>query len=157
MYSPAFSWPHSSLITNQKQPGGPSPSPAGSPSSPPPAYPFCSPRPFLESSRLSSKGSQAVTCLPDPLSLPSSSLSFIRSLTLPRENSSLRYFCAILPSFNSRFLALSHPSSPASSLSRLSFPSSPREKNALCIYDRYLYFIAARENVRIANCCVSSH
>lgn len=28
---------------------------------------FCSPRPFLESSRLSSKGSQ-VTCLPDPLS-----------------------------------------------------------------------------------------
>lgn len=68
MYSPAFSWPHSSLITNQKQPGGPSPSLAGSPSSSSPAYPFCSPRPFLESSRLSSKGSQAVTCLPDPLS-----------------------------------------------------------------------------------------
>lgn len=117
------------------------------------------PRPFLESSRLSSKGSQAVTCLPDPLSSLLPPLSFIRSLTLPRENSSLRYFCAILPSFNSRFLALSHPSSPASSLSLslLSFPSSPREKNALCIYDRYLYFIAARENVRIANCCVSSH
>lgn len=31
---------------------------------------FCSPRPFLESSRVSSKGSQAVTCLPDPLSPP---------------------------------------------------------------------------------------
>lgn len=93
-----------------------------------PAYPFCSPRPFLESSRLSSKGSQAVTCLPDPLFLPSSSLSFIRSLTLPRENSSLRYFCAILPSFNSRFLALSHPSSPASSLSPLLPFITAREK-----------------------------
>lgn len=69
MYSPAFSWPHSSLITNQKQPGGPSPSLAGSPTLLPAFFLFCSPRPFLESSRLSSKGSQAVTCLPDPFPL----------------------------------------------------------------------------------------
>lgn len=68
MYSPAFSWPHSSLITNQKQPGGPSPPLAGSPTLLLSFPLFCSPRPFLESSRLSSKGSQAVTCLPDPLS-----------------------------------------------------------------------------------------
>lgn len=68
MYSPAFSWPHSSLITNQKQPGGPSPPLAGSPTLLPFFSLFCSPRPFLESSRLSSKGLQAVTCLPDSLS-----------------------------------------------------------------------------------------
>lgn len=70
MYSPAFSWPHSSLITNQKQPGGPSPPLVGSPPPLPPSCFFsffCSPRPFLESSRLSSNGLQAVTCLPDPL------------------------------------------------------------------------------------------
>lgn len=113
MYSPAFSWPHSSLITNQKQPGGPSPPLAGLLLFPLPFSPFRSPRPFLESSRLSSKGLQAVTCLPDPLfPLLPHLLSFIRFLALPRENSSLRYFCAILPSFNSRFLAPSHPSFP---------------------------------------------
>lgn len=116
---------------------------------------FCSPRLFPESSRLSSKGSQAVTCFPDPLS-PPLLLSFIQFLALPRENSSLRYFCAILPSFNSRFLALSHLVPPSLS------PSSPslhfcEEGNALCIYSRYLYFIAARENAGIANCCVLSH
>lgn len=75
MYSPAFPWSHSSLITNQKQPGGPSPSLAGSPSLRLLFFfLFCSPRLFLESSRLSSKGSQAVTCLSDPLFLPSSFL-----------------------------------------------------------------------------------
>lgn len=122
-----------------------------------PAYPFCSPRPFLESSRLSSKGSQAVTCLPDPLSslLPPFLLSgpwrcpgrILRFATFVR---------SYLPSIRdfSPYPPILPPLPP---LSLLSFPSSPREKNALCIYDRYLYFIAARENVRIANCCVSSH
>lgn len=124
---------------------------------------FCSLRPFLESSRVSSKGSQAVTCLPDPFPPLFSPLSFIQSLALPRENSPLRYFCAILPSFNSRFLALFHLlllplcfSLPFLS-SLLFFASSPREGNALCIYSRYLYFIAARENARMVNYYVSSH
>lgn len=70
MYSSASSWPHSSLITNQKQAGGPlqppplPPSPAGSPS-----FLFHGPF-FSTSSRLSSKGSQAVTCLDSPFFYP---------------------------------------------------------------------------------------
>lgn len=85
--------------------------------SPSSSFPF-SPWPFSRVFSTLIQGSQAVTCLPDPLFPLLSPLSFIRSLALPRENSSLRYFCAILPSFNSRFLALLHPSFP-------SFPSPP--------------------------------
>lgn len=109
MCSPAFSWPHSSLITNQKQPGGPSPPLAGSLPLPLPCLPF------LFSAALSRVFSSLIQRLASSNlpPWPPSPLSFIQSLALPRENSPLRYFCAILPSFNSRFLALSHPSFPS--------------------------------------------
>lgn len=55
----------------------------------------------------------------------------------PRENSSLRYFCTILPTTNSRFLALTPPFIPR--------PLPLTAQDALCIYRRYLYFITARK------------
>lgn len=111
---------------------------------------FCSPQPFLESSRLSSKGSQAVTCLPDPL-LPLLTPFLLSGLwrcpgRILRFATFVRSYLPSIRDFSPYPILLPLPLSPL-------LPGlfvSAGEGNALRIYSRYLYFTAARE--KCENC-----
>lgn len=95
-------------------------------------HPPSSNGPFFVFSSLIQRLAQAVTCLDSPFFYPAPAV-------LPRENSSLRYFCTILLSFSSRFLALFHSFSFSSLSLQLCERNSARYVFMIDIYILLLY------------------